>query len=566
MNLTKLKDSIQTGAAVKFFRTKNPGKKMLLTNLDGQYFYVLGSDMAHFRIDIPAEWESIEDFEIEEFLVAPPAEGWIKKKEIEARGWTAKMIADHLGESEGQIDVTRPGARYSSYANVWALQTVLDAEEQEEVALKVKKTLAAREKKANKEQAQKLADEAYARQQSMIAAESLKSICGKHLGVEVVFNSFHTTQLILVMPKSSSASEIAKMAGFKFQPEMLNRWVIDVTGDNAESIKKAIEDIRGFFAEKAAAKQMLLEFSEQAWPGIFEEFRSVHYALSRDGQYISVAFPYEPDAVDIARSVKGREYNGTKKAWLLPFENLEETRQALTKIRKIFEDKEAKQAAKIREMADRESERRTQRAAQGVSCDTVWSAGRYAPIQEGQIMRKNRLNGTKEIIKVVRVEEPKYTQEPLSFGSPDEDMPWYTRYEYVLATEDEAAPLLAEDARKIERKQAAADLTAIHAEIMKDGETDGDYDHPVELEGSRIDFPFDPQNIYGGGRWFVRTESHIWAVVNNGHDGDFWAINNVRTGGAGAVGKRVPDSAELWDRVQSACEKYQANAEMFLEL
>jgi hypothetical protein len=37
----------------------------------------------------------------------------------------------------------------------------------------------------------------------------------------------------------------------------------------------------------------------------------------------------------------------------------------------------------------------------------------------------------------------------------------------------------------------------------------------------------------------------IWAVRNNGGDGDRWDINNVRTGGAGAIGHRVPWTAEL---------------------
>lgn len=37
----------------------------------------------------------------------------------------------------------------------------------------------------------------------------------------------------------------------------------------------------------------------------------------------------------------------------------------------------------------------------------------------------------------------------------------------------------------------------------------------------------------------------IWLVQNNGHDGDDWSRNNVRTGGAGAMGVRKPHTAEL---------------------
>lgn len=44
----------------------------------------------------------------------------------------------------------------------------------------------------------------------------------------------------------------------------------------------------------------------------------------------------------------------------------------------------------------------------------------------------------------------------------------------------------------------------------------------------------------------------VWFVQNNGHDGDCWADNNVRTGGAGAIGWRLPWSAELEADVRAA--------------
>ncbi|MHA2642870.1 MAG: hypothetical protein V2G41_09505 [bacterium JZ-2024 1] len=46
-------------------------------------------------------------------------------------------------------------------------------------------------------------------------------------------------------------------------------------------------------------------------------------------------------------------------------------------------------------------------------------------------------------------------------------------------------------------------------------------------------------DIYGGGSWFHLTVTHLWYVVNNGHDGDDWSLNNYRTGGAGAIAWRV---------------------------
>jgi hypothetical protein len=46
----------------------------------------------------------------------------------------------------------------------------------------------------------------------------------------------------------------------------------------------------------------------------------------------------------------------------------------------------------------------------------------------------------------------------------------------------------------------------------------------------------------------------IWIVQNNGNDGDDCSRSNVRTGGAGAVGKRLPWSQELESLVRTAQE------------
>jgi hypothetical protein len=43
----------------------------------------------------------------------------------------------------------------------------------------------------------------------------------------------------------------------------------------------------------------------------------------------------------------------------------------------------------------------------------------------------------------------------------------------------------------------------------------------------------------------------VWFVRNNGGDGDDWTRNNVRTGGAGAIDRRLDWSAELERRVRS---------------
>jgi len=47
--------------------------------------------------------------------------------------------------------------------------------------------------------------------------------------------------------------------------------------------------------------------------------------------------------------------------------------------------------------------------------------------------------------------------------------------------------------------------------------------------------PGDGFNIYGGGFAYAVTDEAIWSIKNNGMDGDNWAYNNYKSGGAGAI-------------------------------
>ena len=49
--------------------------------------------------------------------------------------------------------------------------------------------------------------------------------------------------------------------------------------------------------------------------------------------------------------------------------------------------------------------------------------------------------------------------------------------------------------------------------------------------------------------WFVIEKNVIWYIENNG-DGDSWELNNVRTGGAGAIGWKVPFDETLAGRLK----------------
>jgi len=134
----------------------------------------------------------------------------------------------------------------------------------------------------------------------------------------------------------------------------------------------------------------------------------------------------------------------------------------------------------------------------------------------------------------------------MSFGVGDD-----SGYRYTAvcreATAEEAAPII--EARKAQDEAAAAQT--VLRDIARDIHGDGEYpqgDHYPAGETVEIL----PLTLYGGGEWFVVADEHIWAVRNNGADGDDWARNNVRTGGAGAVGHRVALDADLAARIRAA--------------
>lgn len=116
---------------------------------------------------------------------------------------------------------------------------------------------------------------------------------------------------------------------------------------------------------------------------------------------------------------------------------------------------------------------------------------------------------------------------------------------YREATADEVAALDAADAARQAaaeaRKHRAAEIRRIAEHIKSAGERP---DGTNEPRGERL---IDSQTIYGGGEWFVVGEDAIWYVQNNGADGDYWGANNVRTGGAGAIGWRIPFDQQTAD-------------------
>ena len=117
------------------------------------------------------------------------------------------------------------------------------------------------------------------------------------------------------------------------------------------------------------------------------------------------------------------------------------------------------------------------------------------------------------------------------------------------ATAEEIAPLLSAEQAATAQVDTTRKLTALHVGIMTHGEIADPAAGQLTPEGSTIPLGAG-QDIYGGGRWFVLGPDWIWAVANNGMDGDDWSLNNVRTGGAGAIGRCVRTTSELVGQIR----------------
>ena len=165
--------------------------------------------------------------------------------------------------------------------------------------------------------------------------------------------------------------------------------------------------------------------------------------------------------------------------------------------------------------------------------------GRY---REGQTIRRNDRALTL-LVAPVRY----YGEDAGSLGGD----PAYDYIQTLIAREATVAETAALEQREAEverQRQAQREVAEIRAQIQAQGERPAGWNDP---EGERL---CDTQNIYGGGDWFVVGADWIWYCQNNGMDGDDWSRNNVKTGGAGAIGWRAPYDATLADRIHASAQ------------
>lgn len=75
----------------------------------------------------------------------------------------------------------------------------------------------------------------------------------------------------------------------------------------------------------------------------------------------------------------------------------------------------------------------------------------------------------------------------------------------------------------------------------------------TDLEAQAEEIIDDPEHsfkdnaIYGGGRKWILLKDEIVQIENNGRDGDDWSMNNITTGGAGAIGTKIKRNKQRVD-------------------
>jgi hypothetical protein len=158
------------------------------------------------------------------------------------------------------------------------------------------------------------------------------------------------------------------------------------------------------------------------------------------------------------------------------------------------------------------------------------------------IYNKGFFENGPEYLYVIRSSKTYYSDDGMSFGV-GEDSGYYYTYIVREATPEEAKEVKEVIEKDVSYKESKKSLDEIKDRIISQG------DRPEKAD-AQGDIVYDTFNIYGGGERFVIDNTYIWYIQNNGADGDNWELNNVSTGGAGAIGWRVPYDEELAENIR----------------
>lgn len=264
----------------------------------------------------------------------------------------------------------------------------------------------------------------------------------------------------------------------------------------------------------------------------------------REGLSVQAPFEYK----DWIKSLGGL-FDGERRMWYMA--DAETVRAVHQRVR---DDRRKEETLKLQQAEEAARQKRERDLAEGLR--TLYLPGRSkadAP-RVGAVFRDRK---SREVVEVVSVKSTYYPEDGMSFGLMD-DRGWMHAVVVRPAPEEERERVDTQDREEESRAGTRRRVFEERKALVKLFQDTGDRPERASLDGDRIALEGRDSLIYGGGSWFVIEGAHIWYVMNNGHDGDDWSYNNIQTGGAGAIGWRLPRTGELEARVRAVDEGMKA--------
>lgn len=179
-----------------------------------------------------------------------------------------------------------------------------------------------------------------------------------------------------------------------------------------------------------------------------------------------------------------------------------------------------------------------------------WGSGYYGNLhfKPGDIIKDLSDDESNYYYYVLDFKSKYFEDDGLSFGVGDDRGYMYT-IKVRKASDVESEEMRNQDNKKLDEIKNKNEMKKITDNIEKNGEI------PTGMNIVDGDEYIDTFNIYGGGSKIV-INKYIWYIKNNGRDGDDWSQNNVKTGGAGAIGYRIPYDTTIAKIIISESKKY----------
>lgn len=320
-------------------------------------------------------------------------------------------------------------------------------------------------------------------------------------------------------------------------------WTVPIenTGKLKLILDAAVEKQQSIAEKAAAQKAESAAQSRKIEPGQYGPFL---VASTPEGYQVS--FAYNLTQVEIMRSVPGARFNRPDRSWLVPLASEDRLDKELNRAK----DQAAKDEARTTAAQEQKEQKQQDDQAAGRIRFIEGAKGARWRAKPGSLIVRNG--------QIYRVEHSSAEyigqEDAMSFGLGIDDT-HRIRYTVVPAVGDDADEMRGQMAAREYAQQTRKVIAQEVRSLISRMETTG-----VRPEGRdntpRGETYLDASTAYGGGDWWVIGPDHIWYVKNNGADGDDWRYNNVRTGGAGAIGWRIPYDQQIADKIRGLHEQW----------